>query len=92
MNFLDGMKVGVKGALYYAGLYPDDAYDEGLADSSSSETVTETTMQVVAIGMGRTGTTSLALALENIGYTVFHDDEVRAPLLSVDLRSTVTPD
>ena len=35
----------------------------------------KTQMQIVGLGLGRTGTTSLAMALEIIGYTVIHDDE-----------------
>lgn len=34
-----------------------------------------TTMQIVCVGLGRTGSTSLALALQVLGYTVLHDDE-----------------
>lgn len=34
-----------------------------------------TKIQVVVLGLGRTGTTSLASAMELLNYTVFHDDE-----------------
>ena len=37
-------------------------------------------MKAIAIEMGRTGSTSLTLALEKLGYRCFHDDEVRTPL------------
>lgn len=32
-------------------------------------------MKAIAIEMGRTGSTSLTLALEKLGYRCFHDDE-----------------
>jgi len=35
----------------------------------------QTTIQIVGLGLGRTGTTSLAIALEILNYTVVHDDE-----------------
>ena len=34
-----------------------------------------TTLKVVCVGLGRTGSTSLALALTVLGYMVQHDDE-----------------
>jgi len=35
----------------------------------------QTVMQVFGVGLGRTGTTSLVLALEILGYKAIHDDE-----------------
>eukprot|EP00555_Chaetoceros_dichaeta_P014162 CAMPEP_0198253012 /NCGR_PEP_ID=MMETSP1447-20131203/3483_1 /TAXON_ID=420782 /ORGANISM="Chaetoceros dichaeta, Strain CCMP1751" /LENGTH=299 /DNA_ID=CAMNT_0043938487 /DNA_START=103 /DNA_END=999 /DNA_ORIENTATION=- len=35
----------------------------------------QTTIQIVGLGLGRTGSTSLAIALEILKYTVIHDDE-----------------
>ena len=49
-------------------------YYDNFADVSN-ERNEATSMQVAVVGLGRTGTTSLALALEILGYKVIHDDE-----------------
>ena len=40
-----------------------------------SHTISSLHRKVVGLGLGRTGTTSLAMALEILGYVVVHDDE-----------------
>ena len=42
-------------------------------DAEDEEDQTE--IQLVGLGLGRTGTTSLVMALEQLGYSVVHDDE-----------------
>lgn len=58
----------------------DDGDDDDDNDDHYGEEADEvwqpTTLQVVVVGLGRTGTTSVAMALEKLGYTVFHDDEM----------------
>jgi len=49
--------------------FKNDRFDNDRIDNSA------TTIQVAVLGLGRTGTTSLALAMETLGYRVIHDDE-----------------
>lgn len=86
VNFLAGMKAGVEGVLQCIGYWDSDSSVKSSSNAPSSETA----MQVISIGMGRTGTTSLVLALEKIGYRAFHDDEVKAPLLSKSTKHSNT--
>jgi len=62
--------VGAWTILGFAGYEIDDDDDE-----EEEEEDYPTTMQIVSVGLGRTGTTSLAVALEQLGYGVIHDDE-----------------
>jgi hypothetical protein len=55
------------------GLYGDDYPEEWDDDENTSATK----IQIVLIGLGRTGSTSLVIALEILGYSVFHDEEYR---------------
>jgi len=50
----------------------DDEEEEEEEDNGGWE---PTKMQLVCLGLGRTGSTSLALGIEDLGYTVIHDDE-----------------
>uniref|UniRef100_A0A7S1BTH5 Sulfotransferase domain-containing protein n=1 Tax=Corethron hystrix TaxID=216773 RepID=A0A7S1BTH5_9STRA len=80
-RFLNGASVGIETVLELMGF--GYQYDEDGLESTSIEDLVNknhdnenaTTIQVAVLGLGRTGTTSLALAMEMLGYTVIHDDE-----------------
>jgi hypothetical protein len=76
-RFWMGSWVGVETVLAFLGYY-HVVYDETTPEEncqSKSGGWDPTAIQVVGVGLGRTGSTSLALALEYLGYTVIHDDE-----------------
>ena len=68
-RIFSGAWAGVTTILAFLGHYDDDDDCENLEDKDS------TYIQVTAVGLGRTGSTSLAIALEELGYRVIHDDE-----------------
>ena len=77
--FLKGMHVGFESLLALAGFDEEDSVKESLRsdtliiDEEDEENQTE--IKVVGLGLGRTGTTSVVMALELLGYQVVHDDE-----------------
>ena len=77
---LTGFYEGYETLLSLMGFDEDDdvktylATEEELKVGEESEE-NQTTMKLVGLGLGRTGTTSLVLALEILGYRVIHDDE-----------------
>jgi hypothetical protein len=87
MNLVRGAHVGVETLLSLMGYYGEDTVGEECktltADTSSMNTFIDaaqdandqTHIQIVGLGLGRTGSTSLVIALEMLGYTVIHDDE-----------------
>lgn len=78
-GFLQGIYVGWESFLGLAGYYEEAQVSEGVAQQKliidPEEEENQTTIQVVGLGLGRTGTTSLVMALEILGYMVVHDDE-----------------
>jgi len=79
-GFLQGAYVGFQTLLALSGFYEEDEVKQGMGedgeliiDEENEENQTE--IQIVGLGLGRTGTTSLVMALEILGYTVVHDDE-----------------
>mmetsp|Transcript_17068 Transcript_17068/g.24027 ORF Transcript_17068/g.24027 Transcript_17068/m.24027 type:complete len:340 (+) Transcript_17068:78-1097(+) len=77
--FLQGMHVGFQSVLALAGYYEEEDVKKGLETESilvqEEDEEDQTSIQVIGLGLGRTGTTSLVMALEILGYTVVHDDE-----------------
>lgn len=89
MNLVRGAHVGVETLLSLMGYYEEDTVEE--CNHLTAHTVTssmntfiedaaqdandQTHIQIVGLGLGRTGTTSLVIALEMLGYAVIHDDE-----------------
>jgi len=78
-SFLSGVYVGFESFLALTGFYEEDAVSKSVQEETliidAEEEENQTTIQIVGIGLGRTGTTSLVVALEILGYTVVHDDE-----------------
>lgn len=79
-SFLQGTYVGFQTLLALAGFYEEDEVKQGMAEDSelvidAEDEEDQTEIKIVGLGLGRTGTTSLAMALEILGYTVVHDDE-----------------
>lgn len=78
-SFLRGTYVGFHTLLSLTGYYESEEVKESLSsgelviDEETEEN--QTSMQIVGLGLGRTGTTSLVIALEILGYTPVHDDE-----------------
>jgi hypothetical protein len=78
---LEGICVGFETLKALMGYYQDEDVDtyfnEGgvLTIDAMENEEDQTTIQIVGLGLGRTGTTSLAIALEILKYTVIHDDE-----------------
>mmetsp|Transcript_11240 Transcript_11240/g.31747 ORF Transcript_11240/g.31747 Transcript_11240/m.31747 type:complete len:357 (-) Transcript_11240:488-1558(-) len=52
--------------------YDDVAYEDIVHPAAPEE---RTTIQLVGLGLARTGSTSLVMALEQLGYSAVHDDE-----------------
>jgi hypothetical protein len=87
MNLVRGAHVGVETLLSLLGYYEENVVEECkslTADACSMNTLIidaaknvndQTHIQIAGLGLGRTGTTSLVMALEMLGYTVIHDDE-----------------
>jgi len=80
-SVLKGVYVGFETLVALMGYDQDEevnAYmnDDGdLTIGAMENEEDQTTIQIVALGLGRTGSTSLAIALEILKYTVIHDDE-----------------
>lgn len=79
-SFLQGMYVGFETMLALAGFYEEDEVKQGMAEDGEliideEDEENQTEIKIVGLGLGRTGTTSLVMALEILGYTVVHDDE-----------------
>ncbi|KAL7551059.1 hypothetical protein ACHAWF_014261 [Thalassiosira exigua] len=81
LAFLKGAYVGYETLLSLLGFdeeeevileYYDVAYDDIVHRALPED---RTTIQIAGLGLARTGTTSLVLALEQLGYSAVHDDE-----------------
>ena len=61
------------------GYYEEDEVKLGLETDSliidPADEEDQTEIKIVGLGLGRTGTTSLVVALEILGYAAVHDDE-----------------
>lgn len=79
LQYLDGVYVGFETLLALMGYYETDEVKTGVSNEkviiNPASIESQTEIKVVGLGLGRTGTTSLALALEILGYKVVHDDE-----------------
>ena len=71
--------MGFQTLLALLGFYEDEEVKSNLnsktLDINEEDEENQTTIQIVGLGLGRTGTTSVTMALEMLGYTVVHDDE-----------------
>jgi len=78
-NFFKGCGVGVETVLSLLGYYEDEVVKANLAsktlDVDAADEEDQTSIQIAGLGLGRTGSTSLSMALEILGFTVIHDDE-----------------
>lgn len=78
-NMFVGTFDGFETLLALMGYYEEEEVKESLNSGelniSEEDEDDQTTIQIVGLGLGRTGTTSLAIALEILNYTVIHDDE-----------------
>jgi len=81
-SLLQGAFVGYQTILSLLGYYEDeevkaniDLKEGEMPNIDPADEIDQTKMQIVGLGLGRTGTTSVAMALEYLGYTVVHDDE-----------------
>ena len=77
-SFLRGTYVGFQTLLSLMGYYESEEVKESLMGELVIDEETEenqTFIQIVGLGLGRTGTTSLVIALEMLGYVPIHDDE-----------------
>jgi len=80
VSLFKGAYVGWTTALSLMGYYEDDAVKDNLLHqrldiNAAPDQDDRTTVQIVGLGLGRTGTTSLVVALDLLGYTSVHDDE-----------------
>ena len=78
-SLLQGAHVGFETLLGLMGYYEEDDVkenkDSDFLKANEVDKEDQTEIKVVGLGLGRTGTTSIAMALEILGYTVIHDDE-----------------
>jgi len=80
-GFIKGSYVGFESLLALAGFYEDEDVKDNLNSNEESfevhaeEKESQTHIKIAGLGLGRTGTTSLVMALEILGYVVIHDDE-----------------
>ena len=78
-SLLQGAHVGFETLLALMGYYEEDDVkenkDSDFLKANEVDKEDQTEIKVVGLGLGRTGTTSIAMALEILGYTVIHDDE-----------------
>jgi len=85
-NFFVGFFDGYSTVKAFLGHYEDETVKSNLEHMNDSEHSSftigaeehekdQTTMKVFGLGLGRTGTTSLVIALEILGYNAVHDDE-----------------
>jgi len=79
---IEGVYVGFETLVALMGYDEEDEVKEYMSAENSELTIgaleneeDRTTMKIVGLGLGRTGSTSLAIALEILNYTVIHDDE-----------------
>lgn len=77
--FAKGAYVGYESVKALLGGYENedvkDSMEGGELIINEEDEEHQTEMKVVGLGLGRTGTTSVTMALEILGYTVVHDDE-----------------
>eukprot|EP00574_Skeletonema_japonicum_P002363 CAMPEP_0201724050 /NCGR_PEP_ID=MMETSP0593-20130828/7901_1 /ASSEMBLY_ACC=CAM_ASM_000672 /TAXON_ID=267983 /ORGANISM="Skeletonema japonicum, Strain CCMP2506" /LENGTH=324 /DNA_ID=CAMNT_0048215241 /DNA_START=157 /DNA_END=1131 /DNA_ORIENTATION=- len=78
--FCQGAYVGFQSLLAFMGYYESEAIKEGRASGeliidAEEDVNDQTQIKVVGLGLGRTGSTSLAVALEMLGYYAVHDDD-----------------
>ena len=77
--FAQGAHVGYESVMALMGIYENEVVKESMKGGkliiNEIDEQHQTEMKVIGIGLGRTGTTSVAIALEILGYTVVHDDE-----------------
>ena len=83
-NFWAGVSVGFTNAIYYSGcgacenaldfLVNNEDYDDD--DDRDDDGLAPTTVKIVGVGLGRTGSTSLAMAFDILGHHPYHDDEL----------------
>jgi len=78
-SFVEGSYVGLQSLLALIGFYEEDNVKRNLHSESfnvnAKEKDSQTEIKVAGLGLGRTGSTSLVMALEILGYVVMHDDE-----------------
>eukprot|EP00580_Thalassiosira_gravida_P005143 CAMPEP_0201655104 /NCGR_PEP_ID=MMETSP0493-20130528/45838_1 /ASSEMBLY_ACC=CAM_ASM_000838 /TAXON_ID=420259 /ORGANISM="Thalassiosira gravida, Strain GMp14c1" /LENGTH=362 /DNA_ID=CAMNT_0048131681 /DNA_START=79 /DNA_END=1167 /DNA_ORIENTATION=+ len=80
-GFIKGSYVGFESLLALAGFYENDDVKNNLNSNEESfqvhanEKESQTHIKIAGLGLGRTGSTSLVMALEILGYVVIHDDE-----------------
>ncbi len=78
-SFLQGCHTGFETLLSLTGYYEDEDVKEALQTGelmiNEEDEENQTEIKIVGLGLGRTGTTSVVMALEMLGYTVVHDDE-----------------
>mmetsp|Transcript_17146 Transcript_17146/g.30805 ORF Transcript_17146/g.30805 Transcript_17146/m.30805 type:complete len:342 (+) Transcript_17146:219-1244(+) len=78
-SFVEGSYVGLQSLLALTGFYEEDNVKRNLHSESfnvnANEKDSQTEIKVAGLGLGRTGSTSLVMALEILGYVVMHDDE-----------------
>ena len=78
-SFFDGAYVGFTSLLALMGYYEEEEVKLGLKTDSliidPEDEENQTEIKIVGLGLGRTGTTSLVVALEILGYAAVHDDE-----------------
>ena len=86
-NFWAGVSVGVTNAISYSGCSAcENVLDfvvntEDDDDGDDDGGLAPTTVKIVGMGLGRTGSTSLAMAFDVLGYHPYHDDELsRVPM------------
>lgn len=87
-NFFQGILLGLSDVCYYASmdLFCAAVLDPLLSDNGNDYTEDEdmdddedwppTTIEVVCVGLGRTGTTSLAIAFDMLGHHSYHDEQL----------------
>lgn len=79
-NFFKGCWVGVGTALSLLGYYEDEVVKANLAsetlDVNAADEEDQTSIQIAGLGLGRTGSTSLSMALEILGFTVCTEEDL----------------
>ena len=79
-NFFKGCWVGVETVLSLLGYYEDGVVKANLAsktlDVNAADEEDQTSIQIAGLGLGRTGSTSLSMALEILGFTVCTEEDL----------------
>ena len=79
-NFFKGCGVGVETVLSLLGYYEDEVVKANLAsktlDVDAADEEDQTSIQIAGLGLGRTGSTSLSMALEILGFTVCTEEDL----------------